>query len=284
MPLFFIISGFCWNPTNNASITFCDFAKKKFSRYIIPYLKVCIICFILFTLVIGVLNYGISPEWGKDILKKAFAILVYSRGTTEWLPNCSPVWFLTCLFSAELLLYHIMKQKRPYIYIIISGTIGYFMSTIGKFFPWNIDSALSAIPLIYVGILYKKNWEILSRPKYLFILLPLAIFIELYGVKGVDFDGNKFSNMFAMYLQSSIICLAVLSLCQIVFNKRYKFLSTFGQETIILFGYNYAINTLVLFFFSSVAGTWHMSVAVIVVGCFLVICANRFQRIKRILV
>ena len=48
MPLFFMISGFCWNVEKNRSILFSDFIKKKFKAYVVPYLKVSAICFIIF--------------------------------------------------------------------------------------------------------------------------------------------------------------------------------------------------------------------------------------------
>ena len=162
MPLFFIISGFCWNTYKNANMAFQDFAKKKFINYIIPYFKICFVCFIVFTLFIGYKYYGLSYEWVRDIGIKLFAILIYSRGTTDWLPNCSPVWFLTCLFFAEIMFYHIMKSRRPYLYVIIAGCIGFAMSLIGKVFPWNVDNAFSAIPFLYVGVLLKKCWSKLS--------------------------------------------------------------------------------------------------------------------------
>ena len=46
MPMFFIISGFCWNEEKNRSMSFKAFAKKKFKAYMIPYFKVAIICFL----------------------------------------------------------------------------------------------------------------------------------------------------------------------------------------------------------------------------------------------
>lgn len=284
MPLFFIISGFCWNVEKNANMKFLDFSKKKFSKYIIPYFKICSICFVIFTVILGLHYYGFSKEWLKEILTKLFAILIYSRGTTEWLPNCSPVWFLTCLFFAELLFYYIMKQKKPYVYVLCAGCIGFIMSLFGKIFPWNIDNAFSAIPLLYVGVVLRKYWLQLSVPKYLFALLPVALVIELYGIKGVDFDGNHYNNMLAMYIQSSIICLALLSTCNFIFGNRFKRFSMFGKNTIILFGYNYAINTLLLYFFPFVEGTWIMAILVILMGGVFVIIVNKFPAVKKIVV
>lgn len=40
MPLFYIISGYCWNVDKNCNLPFKDFFNKKFNSYIIPYLKI----------------------------------------------------------------------------------------------------------------------------------------------------------------------------------------------------------------------------------------------------
>ena len=284
MPLFFIISGFCWNTDKNANMPFRNFAEKKFNRYIIPYFKICTVCFIVFTVIMGYNRYGVSHEWGRDMAIKLFAILIYSRGTTDWLPNCSPVWFLTCLFYAEILFYYIMKRNRPYLYVILAGFIGYAMSQVGKFFPWNIDNAFSAIPLIYIGVIIKKYWSRLSNMKYLLFLLPISAAIVMFGIKGVDFDGNRYKNMLAMYLQSIIISYTLLLLCSVVFKTGWKFLPQFGRNTIILFGYNYAINTLLLSFVPFVASTWIMAFLVVVMGGMIVVIANKFPILKRVLV
>ena len=212
MPLFFIISGYLWNTQKIANIPFDNFAKKIFKNYIIPYFKICAVCFVLFKLPLGIWKYGVSMDLVYYYSKYLWGAMVYSRGTVEWLPNCSPVWFLTCLFCAEVIFYFIMKSRKPYIYVVIVGFLGYITSSIGKYFPWNIDNAFSAVPLLYIGVLIRQYWDYISSKWNLLIMLPLAVAIVVYGIKGVDFDGNHYENMMAMYLQSTLITLAILVL------------------------------------------------------------------------
>jgi len=118
----------------------------------------------------------------------------------------------------------------------------------------------------------------------IFIILPIALLTEIFGVKGVDFDGNQYTNMLAMYLQSIVICYAILLLCSAIFKSRLRVLSLFGRDTIILFGYNYTINTLLLTFLPFIESTWIMAFLVIVMGGVLVFIANMFPILKRVLV
>ena len=102
MPLFYIISGYCWNVDKNRNLPFKDFFNKKFNSYIIPYLKNAGICFLIFGLGTNIIRLGLGSDYCRQLGKYLFGILLYSRGTTEWLPNCSPIWFLTALFFAEV--------------------------------------------------------------------------------------------------------------------------------------------------------------------------------------
>lgn len=236
MPMFFIISGFCWNEDKNRSMAFIAFAKKKFKSYMMPYFKVATIC--LLTLGIGksIIVYGFSDAFCDQILKYLFGITVYSRGTVEWLPQCSPIWFLSCLFCAEIIFYWIMKTKNLVLpLVILVGLLGYGCSLIGKYFPWNIDNALSAIPLLYIGVMVKKFQRLMLSYWLMPIFLALTVYAFLNPVI-VDFDGNHFSNQALMYLYGSVITISIFQIvsrlpfrggiCNSLKNKRLPYLVT----------------------------------------------------------
>ena len=102
MPLFFFISGYLWKSTNR--VRFCSY----FRRYIIPYFILCAI-----NLMICVPMKLVQGE-RFSIVRKYLAGILYSRGTVEWMPNCSPLWFLTAIFFSSILfdLLDILTQKR----------------------------------------------------------------------------------------------------------------------------------------------------------------------------
>lgn len=212
MPLFFIISGFLWNAEKNRSMKFKDFARKKFKAYIIPYFKVATTCFLLWGVFLNIFRYGgFTDEYWTQLTKYLFGIVVYSRGTVEWLPQCSPIWFLTCLFVAEMVYYWVMKFKYPVIGVLLSGLLGFVFSGWIKL-PWNVDNALSAVVLLYIGMHIRRQWSRCSDWKVIVPCVLMAVFLLYTNETKVDFDGNRFSNMFAMYAKSSIISLALLTI------------------------------------------------------------------------
>lgn len=97
MPLFFMLSGFLWkrNPS------FKDTLARYTQRCIVPYFLLCFINLILNT-VVSVCGVRES----RNILHYIGGI-IYSYGSAKWMPNCSPLWFLTALFVA-LLLYWVL--------------------------------------------------------------------------------------------------------------------------------------------------------------------------------
>lgn len=236
MPMFFIISGFCWNEEKNRSMSFKAFAKKKFKAYMIPYFKVAIICFLTVGIAKSLIKYGISDAFSDQIMKYLFGITVFSRGTVEWLPQCSPIWFLSCLFCAEIIFYWIMKTKDYVLPLVLfAGLLGYGCSIIGKYFPWNIDNALSAIPLLYIGIMVKKYQSVILSYWLMPIFLTLTVFAFFHPII-VDFDGNHFSNQFLMYLYGTVITLSIFQVisrlpiggvfCNLLVNRRLYYLAT----------------------------------------------------------
>ena len=209
MPLFFIISGFLWNTEKYATMSFRCFVKTKFIAYIIPYLKISAVCFTIFGIIIPFINQTRCDVIFPQLLKYLFGILIYSRGTVEWLPQCSPIWFLTCLFFAEVLFFMILKLNRPFYAILLSGLVGFVMSQIGKVFPWNVDNAFTSVPYLYIGLLFKRYWTHIAKIKYLVISIPFAIVFFFLGEKGADCDGNQFNNVSLVYLESTVICYAM---------------------------------------------------------------------------
>lgn len=276
MPLFYIISGYCWNVDKNRNLPFKDFFNKKFNSYIIPYLKIAGICFLIFGLGTNIIRLGLGSDYCRQLGKYLFGIVLYSRGTTEWLPNCSPIWFLTALFFAELFFYWIMKRKKSVIWVVLSGLMGYICYLIGKVFPWNIDNAFTAIPFIYVGVLLRKNWTKISRGIYVLPLFLCSIIIFYMGICGGDYDSNYLKYIYITGIEAILISISIFVLGH-RFGGGNPALSFLGRNTLFLFGYNYAINTCLLFVIPSISQTWVMAVVVVFVSSFLAYVTNKFK-------
>lgn len=233
MPLFFMISGYLYDEEKYKDNTL-NFVKKKFNSYIVPYFYLCFINLFLVSIEL------IKNNNLKKIFKHLIGI-IYSRGTTEWLPNCSPLWFLTCIFCTEIIFYLINKKNNKWIYLLFCMVLGYliYLNLTIKLF-WNIDTALISIVYIFVGNLIKK-YKILEKIKctMIIVLLSIGIIFILLNNYNVDFDANEYGNIAFMYIASISMSLVVLKLA--FYIKNNCILEFLGRNTIIIIGFNYFI-------------------------------------------
>ena len=107
MPLFFIISGYLYNPKEK----FLKFTKNKFLRIMIPYLIWAILYlvpyYIFSTSIISNLNINAIKDIGKLILNT-----LYGTGYNFMLRQNSALWFLPALFTMEILFYYLIKLSK----------------------------------------------------------------------------------------------------------------------------------------------------------------------------
>lgn len=244
MPLFFLISGLLWR-NMNSSITYV--ANKNMKRYIIPYFVLCGINLMLRFVLLLVLPVQVSV--GKYIIG-----ILYSRGTTEWMPNCSPLWFLTAIFVALLffeLIQRIRTKLARVILIFVLGLSSALLSYLEIFkLPWNIDTAMMGTVFIGIGYLLKKErvlcW-VEKRPAWLQIIGLICIVafgvlsIHLNPIDAVGFDGNRYGNVLLMLIGALSICFVLFYLCYRInwSGAVAKILSWFGQHTIFIMGFDY---------------------------------------------
>ena len=154
--------------------------------------------------------------------------------------------------------------------------MGYICYLIGKVFPWNIDNAFTAIPFIYVGVLLRKNWMKISRGIYVLPLFLCSILIFYMGICGGDYDSNYLKYFYITGIEAILISISIFVLVH-RFGGGNIVLSFLGRNTLFLFGYNYVINTCLLFVIPSISQTWVMAVVVVFVGSFLAYVTNKLK-------
>lgn len=208
MPLFFLISGFLWNQDKYERLTITEFIKKKLLSYIIPYIKIGIVCLVLWGVLINSFLLTSNDYW-QTLLKYIFGLFVYSRGTVEFMPQCSPIWFLTCLFCAEIIFYIIMKTKKPVFLISLCVAFAYLSQQMPKLY-WNIDTAIVVVPFLYIGFMLRKYWEIASKWTIILPVILMSLFFIISCNYWTDFDGNRYDNVAVMYLASFCCSFSVL--------------------------------------------------------------------------
>ena len=279
MPLFFVISGFLWNENLNKECIIIEFIKKKFRSLIIPYFKIASVCLLIRGFVINF--FLLDHDSYINALYKYFVGILLSIGNTEYMPSCSPIWFLTCLFFSEVILCWIMKQRRSYYYIIICIAVTCVVLSSLKI-PWSLGLSIRAIPFLYLGIILKR-YSVLEKKQVLLssgLISVLAIYI-------CDFETNFATDSYFvivyMLTTAPIISIFILSCSRYISNLKLggaKILNKYvGCETLFLMGYNYLINPL--------AGTisFHIPIIQASVGililCIIKTCLNKYPMIKK---
>lgn len=170
IPLFFLLSGYFFKPYSST----IDLVKVKFRQLIIPYLLVggvVIFIYILKNLLagisfsdilLGVWNYFIGFLYGSGYINHVFGYKITDIG---------PVWFCLALFFGFIILNMLLQYKYQKTTLCIIFCIGYF-STNYIWFPFSIQSAMTAVLFIYIG--YKgKQYRIMDYHPSLGAVLPL---------------------------------------------------------------------------------------------------------------
>lgn len=238
MPLFFFISGYLFSDKKYKTIK--DFAKKKARTLLIPYFIFSILSYLYWTF--------IQIRMGDDIkhpdLFRAFIGIFYSDPNHHFMSYNVALWFLTCLFSTEILFFFVKRKIENKHHLLISlvifSIIGYLSSLFEPFrLPWGMDVALSAIVFYGIGYLFKnadKTYNLLQKiPKIPVILLSLPIGWILGQMnQEIDMASNYFRNYFLFYFGAFFGIFGWISVSYLI--KESFILSYLGKNSLIIFG------------------------------------------------
>ena len=192
-------------------------------------------------------------------VRKYIIGILYSRGKTTWMPNCSPLCFLTCIFCSLVLFGIVQKIKSIYLRIIIVITacaISDVLSLSNCFkLPWNVDTAFMGILFIYVGYLIKRTklFERVNKVSNIGLVLILSISLIISKIcvsknpiEYVSFDDNRYGNVLLMISGAVSLCFAIFVLCYKIQWKGLiaKCLSYLGKHTLFIMGFDYFAGTI----------------------------------------
>lgn len=237
MPLFFIISGFLYKPSKS-------YVKKYFIRYIIPYFILSCMNLIIQILVDIVKNEGLNN------LSRYIVGILFSRGTTLWMPNCSPLWFMTCLFCA-MVIYNTIKQYSSavkWVIIILGIAISYTFQYFDiANLPWNINVSFMGVFFLAMGDELKKYINLIkscafNREILLISLIIGVIAIWINPVEKVDFDAGIYGNLILMLIGGTLPSCVLLVFCNMRKTKQ-TLISFWGRHTIFVMGFDYLSGT-----------------------------------------
>lgn len=290
MPLFFIVAGYLFNeyPSTEKLI------KRKSTALIKPYLIYGVFNFTV-TIIRLAINGGINTELFRTAFRYAIG-LVYSRGTWYWMPNCSPIWFLTAMFVALILFNYLVKLVSPtdYLMAMVSLLLACFFCHIDLIkLPWNIDTALWAQPYMLLGYKLKRLDlpEIVNDNRYLFSIAAVGLIVvgslAAFGnsVPYISMDSMIMGNYLLMLASSLSLSMALILIC-ILFMPTNRLLELFGRNTVTVLGLNYLVNTIVYYLWSVLLPNSHSSITwieqcflqIIILGLFVLLSDYRKTR------
>ena len=224
MPLFFIISGFFLNPTNELKREII----KSFKRLFKPFFIYLTLGFIIEFLK----RFYLDREQLKfDDLIGALIYMDYDRllGTYAFV-----LWFLPALFIGKTFVYLILKYSRflilEILLIVIAFLIGYNFN-----FPFAIDDGLVSMPYIFIGYYFYKNKDVLTnKTTAVVLLIPLILIILIYGVPELNISNKYFESI----LINLIWTCALSFLLFIIFSSlkfNLKALEYLGVNSMLIF-------------------------------------------------
>lgn len=255
MPFFFILSGYLFHPKEEIDIW--TYIRQKFRQFIVPYF------------VMGLVNLALQAFTeaktihGTELLlstARHFWYLMYSYANSNKMPNCSPLWFLPCLFISSILfflLYRMCRQKgarnTSILWLCILCSVLYLNSSGITHLPWHLDVAVVGATLMGCGcLLRQRGW--LDHFDYS-IAIPLLI--VGFGVIAANMDntdvgyvamsGSRYMNPALFFIGGTFVSYGLLYLIRKYYRLPFHFLEYTGRNTYLFFGFNYAAIALINF-------------------------------------
>jgi acyltransferase len=231
MPLFFFISGFLFS------------AKGSFKEFSIIKMKSLLIPYFVFAGITILISYFYMHQ---PIDVKNFILSTIESKRNSIYFN-APLWFLTSLFTIEILFYFIVKFiKNKYailLFVFIIGFIsfGIFKPTTGaNILPWSLDQSLYYLVFFCLGYFIKINGWFNRDLKKSIILITSSIIYVWFVIDPSLY--NKFWQLMNLppnaYFYFNSIIWASLSISFVIYISQFLSISPLinymGKNSLIL--------------------------------------------------
>lgn len=267
MPLFFILSG--------ATLIYSQHKyniRKRFNGIIIPYLIFSFLSFLYWFILeskfrpvndapIFIGSLGTLPVK----LQQFINIFTAENASNSFTYNVV-LWFLPCLFIADIIYSRIKDKKLEFLYLIVLIIIYYLWIEKLPCLLWCSNLAILAVPLIALGYhSYKHILHFLTSGKsilkniiFLIILIcSIGIIIKLQNPT-INMMANIIPPFYLFYPLAIIGCLMVLSLSLIIIQlfkqiKLIKDIQYVGENSLIIMCIHEPIKRIVLMLISKIS-------------------------------
>lgn len=238
MPLFFLVSGYLFS-VNKYFYNIKLLLKTRLLSLILPYFSSAFLFYFIWL----ILQFSQNDPAETVLWYKPLFAIFYGIQPGGFLIN-GPIWFLNCLFVAQLLfcitlqfVIRLTWKLQCGIFLII-GLIGFLISK-SIFLPWNIDVALVAQLFMFIG--YKlKEYNILSKISNALDLQTMVIIIIFFIIAScnsfVDMSNRLYGNIFLFYFGGISGSFLVIKIIKILSNSNLivKTLSFIGKNSLAI--------------------------------------------------
>lgn len=215
MPLFFILSGLFYKPTN---------MRKRLKQLLVPYISFYVLAYIVYVLKCILKQNDI--DWSNFFSPFLGATIHYQN---------SPIWFLLSLSQVSLLAVIFVKYLNKIVALLIAFLIAWLGSYLQIHTPYYIDVSFITLPFLLIGYYYKE--EILHRLNVESASIFIVLSILLFCINPVftNVSQNYLPQGYILFFMVSVsACLGVIGLCKYIYGKLAELLQFLGRNSLII--------------------------------------------------
>lgn len=240
IPLFFFLSGYLFNENR----PFIPFLRNKIKTLLIPYAFFSFL-YICFDKQLVISLYSLKTICADFVLQQ----------------RCTPLWFITCLFVANILFYFLLKFFHSICYqflISLFVSIFIFARWHDKDYSmfWNADISIFVILFMLIAK-YVKKYNLLNfvtkTNKYLFLLSFFFLNIGIGGInyimsgEMIDLFNNTLGFLPLAYLE---IVFGIFVVIIISTLKKAILIQYIGRNSLVFFALHLLVYDFVRFLYS----------------------------------
>lgn len=233
IPLFFFLSGYVLNVDYDFKI----YLSKKNQKIIIPYF------FLSIPMIFAIIFFEYGGSFSLDNLQTEMSqFLIQERHTT--------IWFLSCLFVLNLLIYPILKipnTRTQCGVVFLISILGLLLWRTGIItLPWNCDVAFVVLPFMYSGYITKIkgitskfnifNWH------YAFFFLLITCLLGFINYRYTGWRVDLFYSLYTIeplsYINSFVGIMVIIIVSKITKNSTIEYI---GHNSILYFAWHQTI-------------------------------------------
>ena len=237
LPLFYIVSGICFNYYGN------------FKGYFIKKSKRCLTPYVFFGLLVVAVESFTGYLYSTGFKVNILMLIKQERYST--------LWFLATLYIASLIFYLLIIICRNnsllafIISLVLSVIAVYIDQNYIRALPWNIDTAFIVLAFISFGYLLKEKLHILDIIESLkntkravlaviLMILNLLLYIGNFLMSGrtLEMYWNSYGNYPMMFLSAVAGTLGVIILSKVI---NCKYLESLGRKSMTYFALHQSV-------------------------------------------